>query len=213
MDGNILLWIQDHLRWEGMNWFWKGITSLGNGGWFWIVLCILMVVLAKIPGEKYSIKDENCSRAVIGRAGWYGLLSMGAGALITNVCLKNLVARTRPYEVVEGLVPLIGKPTDYSFPSGHALSSTIAATVITLYRRKWGIIVIPIAYRRKQADGCQNRLRHRHHNLKQNRRFIRAVHTRGFQQTFRNVLKKALNQNQIISRKHSLNHQNQQRII
>ena len=59
MDGNILLWIQDHLRWEGMNWFWKGITSLGNGGWFWIVLCILMVVLAKIPGEKYSIKDEN----------------------------------------------------------------------------------------------------------------------------------------------------------
>ena len=31
MDGNILLWIQDHFRWEGMNWFWKGITSLGNG--------------------------------------------------------------------------------------------------------------------------------------------------------------------------------------
>lgn len=49
--------------------------------------------------------------AVIGRAGWYGLLSMGAGALITNVCLKNLVARPRPYEVVEGLVPLIDKPT------------------------------------------------------------------------------------------------------
>ena len=53
MDGNILLWIQDHFRWEGMNWFWKGITSLGNGGWFWIVLCILMVVLAKISGEKW----------------------------------------------------------------------------------------------------------------------------------------------------------------
>ena len=93
------MWIQDHFRWEGMNWFWKGITSLGNGGWFWIVLCILMVVFAKISGEKCSIKNENCSRAVIGRAGWYGLLSMGAGALITNVCLKNLVARPRPYEV------------------------------------------------------------------------------------------------------------------
>ena len=108
MDGNILLWIQDHFRWEGMNWFWKGITSLGNGGWFWIVLCILMVVLAKISGEKCSIKNENCSRAVIGRAGWYGLLSMGAGALITNVCLKNLVARPRPYEVVEGLFIPVG---------------------------------------------------------------------------------------------------------
>ena len=74
MDGNILLWIQDHLRWEGMNWFWKGITSLGNGGWFWIVLCILMVVFAKTLGEKYPIKDGNCSWAMIGKAGWYGLV-------------------------------------------------------------------------------------------------------------------------------------------
>ena len=46
-------------------------------------------------------KNENCSRAVIGRAGWYGLLSMGAGALITNVCLKNLVALSpAPMKVV-----------------------------------------------------------------------------------------------------------------
>ena len=129
LDGEILLQIQQHLRTDMLTPLMKFVTFLGNGGWFWIVLCILMVVLAKIPGEKYSIKDENCSRAVIGRAGWYGLLSMGAGALITNVCLKNLVARTRPYEVVEGLVPLIGKPTDYSFPSGHTCA---AATLITL---------------------------------------------------------------------------------
>ena len=64
MDGNILLWIQDHFRWEGMNWFWKGITSLGNGGWFWIVLCILMVVLVKISGEKCSIKNENSFKKI-----------------------------------------------------------------------------------------------------------------------------------------------------
>ena len=88
MDGNILLWIQDHFRWEGMNWFWKGITSLGNGGWFWIVLCILMVVLAKISGEKCSIKNENCSRAVIGRAGWYGREAADAGADI--IMLDNM---------------------------------------------------------------------------------------------------------------------------
>ena len=96
------MWIQDHFRWEGMNWFWKGITSLGNGGWFWIVLCILMVVLAKISGEKCSIKNENCSRAVIGRAGWYGLLSMGAGALITK-CVSEKSGSTSPHPMsVEG---------------------------------------------------------------------------------------------------------------
>ena len=105
-----------------------------------------MVVLAKISGEKCSIKNENCSRAVIGRAGWYGLLSMGAGALITNVCLKNLVARPRPYEVVEGLVPLIGKPTDYSFPSGHTCASFACALV--LYRilpKKYGVPAVILA--------------------------------------------------------------------
>lgn len=146
MDGNILLWIQEHLRRENMNWFWKGITSLGNGGWFWIVLCILMVVLAKTLGKKYPIKKEDCSWTVIGKAGWYGLLSMGVGALITNVCLKNLVARTRPYEVVEGLVPLIGKPTDYSFPSGHTCASFACALV--LYRilpKRYGIPAVILA--------------------------------------------------------------------
>jgi len=96
--------------------------------------------------RKCSIKNENCSRAVIGRAGWYGLLSMGAGALITNVCLKNLVARPRPYEVVEGLVPLIGKPTDYSFPSGHTCASFACALV--LYRilpKKYGVPAVILA--------------------------------------------------------------------
>ena len=44
--------------------------------------------------------------------------------------LKNLVARTRPYEMVEGLVPLIGRPRDYSFPSGHTGSSFASAWVL-----------------------------------------------------------------------------------
>ena len=146
LDGEILLLIQRYLRTDMLTPFMKSVTFLGNGGWFWIVLCILMVVLAKISGEKCSIKNENCFRAVIGRAGWYGLLSMGAGALITNVCLKNLVARPRPYEVVEGLVPLIGKPTDYSFPSGHTCASFACALV--LYRilpKKYGVPAVILA--------------------------------------------------------------------
>ena len=70
---------------------------------------------------------------------------MGAGALITNVCLKNLVARPRPMSV-EGLVPLIGKPTDYSFPSGHTCASFACALV--LYRilpKKYGVPAVILA--------------------------------------------------------------------
>ena len=61
-------------------------------------------------------------------------------------CVKNLVARTRPYEVVEGLVPLISKPTDYSFPSGHTCASF--ACTLVLYRilpKKYGVPAVLLA--------------------------------------------------------------------
>ena len=34
MDGEILLFIQDHIRQEWMDWFWKAVTHLGDGGVF-----------------------------------------------------------------------------------------------------------------------------------------------------------------------------------
>lgn len=39
---------------------------------------------------------------------------------------------------------LISIPKDYSFPSGHTQASVIAATILTLYKKKWGIVVIPL---------------------------------------------------------------------
>ena len=40
---------------------------------------------------------------------------------------------------------LIANPTDYSFPSGHTLSSVIGATVLTKANRKFGLAAIPLA--------------------------------------------------------------------
>ena len=39
------------------------------------------------------------------KAGIAALAALAIGALITNVALKNIIARIRPYEVVEGLKP------------------------------------------------------------------------------------------------------------
>ena len=41
IDAQILLFIQQYIRQDMMNWFWKGITFLGDGGWFWIVLGVV----------------------------------------------------------------------------------------------------------------------------------------------------------------------------
>lgn len=50
------------------------------------------------------------------KAGVLSLLSLACCAIVTNVCLKNLVARTRPYDVIEGLTSLVGIQKDFSFP-------------------------------------------------------------------------------------------------
>ena len=39
---------------------------------------------------------------------------------------------------------LIADPTDYSFPSGHTLSSVIGATILTKTDRRFGYAAIPL---------------------------------------------------------------------
>ena len=64
--------------------------------------------------------------------------------------LKNVIARERPYNTEGALLTvenlLIGAPSGrFSFPSGHAISSFSAATVILLYSKKLGIPAIILA--------------------------------------------------------------------
>lgn len=90
IDAGILLFIQEYIRHDWMDGFWKFITMLGNGGWFWITVSVILLIPKKTR--------------------WIGvtaLIALAVGALITNVVLKNMVARTRPYEVIDGLVLMI----------------------------------------------------------------------------------------------------------
>lgn len=47
IDMSILLWIQEHLRADALTPFWKVITFLGNGGWFWLMLAVGLLVYKK----------------------------------------------------------------------------------------------------------------------------------------------------------------------
>ena len=47
MDGEILLFIQDHIRQEWMDWFWKAVTHRGDGGVFWILLGLSLLFSKK----------------------------------------------------------------------------------------------------------------------------------------------------------------------
>ena len=70
LDMNILLWIQEHLRVDALTPFWRAVTFLGNGGWFWIVLCVLLIcfgktrksgTLAAVRVSDHKSADKKCS--------------------------------------------------------------------------------------------------------------------------------------------------------
>ena len=129
LDGEILLQIQQHLRTDMLTPFMKIVTFLGNGGWFWI-LCA--VVLLAIPKTR--------------KTGYAAVLSLIFGVIVTNLRLKNIVARPRPFAEIEALIPLIAKPTDFSFPSGHTTASfAVALVMLRMLPKKIGIPAVVLA--------------------------------------------------------------------
>lgn len=130
VDENILLWIQECMRNDVLTPFWIAVTTLGNGGLIWLAGSALLLISKKTR-----------------KIGIMALAALAFSVLIDNVILKNLVARTRPYEVVPGLTSLIGVQDDFSFPSGHTGSSFAAAAV--MYRglpKKVGVPVLVFAF-------------------------------------------------------------------
>ena len=129
IESAILLWIQNNLRCGLLTPVMRVITTLGNGGAFWIVLTLLLLIFKRTR-----------------RMGVYCAASMLLTLLVVNLCIKPLAARTRPYELIEGLQILVSRPHDYSFPSGHSANSlTCAWTIFRLAPKKYGVPALVLA--------------------------------------------------------------------
>lgn len=128
LDQTILYWIHDNLSCGLLDVLMQKLTLLGSGGAIW-----LLAAGGMLCTKRYR------------RQGVILLAGLAAGVLVGNVCLKNLIARPRPCWLDDSVTLLIATPTDYSFPSGHTLSSVIGATVLTKANRKFGWAAIPAA--------------------------------------------------------------------
>jgi len=127
MEGQFLLFVQEHLRNHLLTPLMLFLSFLGDGGWLWITAGVILLIFRKTR-----------------KAGVCVLLSLLLGFLTNNLLIKNLVARVRPYDAVPGLEALTPPLNDWSFPSGHACSSFAAAAAMTFSLGKkaaWGFIL------------------------------------------------------------------------
>ncbi len=121
IDVSILNWIHENLTTPFLDAVMPLITSLGNAGWLWIATAVVMLFFKKTR-----------------RIGLMMGVALILGLAFGNGILKNLFARVRPYDLESALVtvPIIDKPHDFSFPSGHTLASFEAASVLLITRKQ-----------------------------------------------------------------------------
>lgn len=95
------------------------ITKLGDAGMIWICLTIVLLIIPKTR-----------------KTGVIMMAALLVDVLLCNVLIKNLVARTRPFDVNTAVQLLVAKPRDYSFPSGHTAASFASVTALYLAGEK-----------------------------------------------------------------------------
>lgn len=114
------------------------ITTLGDAGILWILTGVLLLAVPAVRDEKVEhVKMRRIMGACI-------LLAITLNFICSNLIIKNIVQRARPYQVDPSVIPLV-YPSEYSFPSGHTSSSFAAACSIFFRHKKAGIVALVLA--------------------------------------------------------------------
>lgn len=124
----ILDFIQEHIRCDFLDWFFPTITKLGDSGIFWILLAVIFLFFKKTR-----------------KTGLMMGVALVCGLIVGNITLKPLIHRIRPYDLNPDAVLLIDRLSDFSFPSGHTLSSFEGATVLMIRDKRFGVPAMVLA--------------------------------------------------------------------
>lgn len=110
----------------------KGITIAGNYGIVFIVIALILLIFKKTR-----------------KAGILALLAMSFGFIFTNLILKNVIERPRPFfdqnSIYYDCWVQAGSLSEkgYSFPSGHATSLAAFAMGLFLAFNKKMVLAFP----------------------------------------------------------------------
>ena len=112
MDDWLLLFIQEHLRFNALTPFFVALTELGDKGAIWLATIALLIIVPR-------------TRRIGVLAGLSFLVCVGLAEII-----KLTVMRPRPFLDIAGLDVLVNPPHSYSFPSIHTVSSFSVAWIL-----------------------------------------------------------------------------------
>lgn len=128
-DHAVLLFIQENLRFDFLTPLMKGVSLTVNLGILWIFVGAALLFF----------KRTRMIGVVL-------LSSLLLCLCVNNLAIKNIVDRARPFETHADLLPLIAKPKDSSFASGHTTASFAAAcTLARFLNRPLGIAAVAYA--------------------------------------------------------------------
>ena len=120
-DERALVWIAQNIRCALLDPLMKCYTQLGNTGMLFIVLAVVMLFFRQTR-----------------KAGVSALCAMLIGLVVVNFTIKPLVARARPWLVIENFVNLVPEHDPNSFPSGHTNAAfAFAIAVCAAGSKRW----------------------------------------------------------------------------
>lgn len=127
-DMRCLQFIQCRLRSPFGDKIMPRITALGNAGAIWFIFAFLLIT--KKAYQLYGVMI---------------IISLSLCVFMCSILIKPLVARERPFADQPDLELLIQPPADYSFPSGHTMSSIACAIIIYDFSHLFGVILFILA--------------------------------------------------------------------
>jgi undecaprenyl-diphosphatase len=138
LDIALFRWLNGLPQSSLSNAVWHFLTTIGWVGAVWLVFALTLLLGAnRLPGLK------GARWRAIGVAMLIALAITG----IMELTVKPLFARPRPPLTLADVHVIGALPSSYSFPSGHALSSFAAATVLWAGARHnradaWGALLL-----------------------------------------------------------------------
>ncbi|MDR0248748.1 MAG: phosphatase PAP2 family protein [Oscillospiraceae bacterium] len=128
LDHAVLRFFQDNVQDGALTAFFRFVSFLADGGWLWIAVSVALL----------------CFRSTR-KAGVASAVALLCSLLFTNILLKNVIARPRPYVAYGDLRVYAKELSSFSFPSGHASASFAASAAIFWFHKLPGVGALALA--------------------------------------------------------------------